>query len=98
MMPKVGHFRIFGCSIYIHIPIKKRTKLERSSKKGSFVRYNETSKAYKIYIPEERKTIVSMDVKFEEDFASRKSREPILVIKNEQETLKVELDSLVCSN
>lgn len=26
--PKIGHLRIFGCPIYIHVPTKKRMKLE----------------------------------------------------------------------
>ena len=93
---EVSNFCIFGCPIYIHIPFEKRTKLEPSSKKGLFIGYSETSKAYKIYIPRERKTIVSMDVKFEEDFASRKPHDHILVTKDEeQESPKVELESPV---
>jgi hypothetical protein len=65
--------------------------LEPSSRKGLFVGYSETSKAYRVYIPEQRKTVVSRDVKFEEDFASRKSHEPIPVTEDEeQEALKVE--------
>jgi hypothetical protein len=96
--PEVSHLCIFGCPVYIHVSVEKRTKLEPSSKKGLFVGYNETSKAYRVYIPEQRKTIVSRDVKFEEDFASRKSHEPTLVAENEeQEAPKVELRSLVIS-
>jgi hypothetical protein len=49
--PEVSHLRIFGCPIYIHVPKEKRTKLEPSGKKGTFVGYNKTSKAYRIYIP-----------------------------------------------
>ena len=26
--PEVNHLRIFGCSVYIHIPKEKRTKLD----------------------------------------------------------------------
>lgn len=89
--PKVIHFRIFGRPIYIHVPIEKRTKLEPSNKKGLFVGYSETSKAYKVYIPGWRKIVVSRDLKFREDFASRKSHEPILVTEDEeQEAPKVE--------
>ena len=44
--------------------------------------YSETSKAYKVYIPKLGKTTVSKDVKFEEDFASKKSHEPISVTKD----------------
>jgi hypothetical protein len=48
---EVSHLRIFGCPVYIHVPKEKRTKLEPYGKKGTFVGYNETLKAYKIYIP-----------------------------------------------
>ena len=47
---KVGHLRIFSCPIYIHVPKDKKRKLEPSKKKGTFVGYSESSKAYKIYI------------------------------------------------
>ena len=57
------------------------------------------SKAYKIYILGERKTIVGMDVKFEEDFASRKSHESILVTEDEgKEAPMVELGSTMASS
>jgi len=46
----IGHLRIFGCPIYIHVPKEKRTKLEPSRRKGTFVGYKETLKAYQIYI------------------------------------------------
>jgi hypothetical protein len=49
--PEVGHFRIFGFLVYIHVPEEKITKLDPSGKKGIFVGYNESSKAYPIYIP-----------------------------------------------
>jgi hypothetical protein len=49
---EVSHFCIFGCPVYIHVLVKKRTKLEPSRRKGLFVGYNETSKAYKVYILE----------------------------------------------
>jgi hypothetical protein len=43
--PEVSHFRIFGCLIYIHVPVEKRTKLEPSSQKGLFVDSLLSSKA-----------------------------------------------------
>jgi hypothetical protein len=52
--PEVGHFMIFGCSIYIHVPKEKRTKLDPSSRKGTFLGYSESSKEYRIYIPGKR--------------------------------------------
>jgi hypothetical protein len=95
--PEVSHFHIFGCPIHIHAPVENMTKLEPSSMKGIYVGYSDTSKVYMVYIPEKRKTIVSRDVKFEENFASKKSHEPILVTMDEQEAPKVEPGSPVIS-
>jgi hypothetical protein len=47
---KVGHLRIFGCPMYIHVPKEKRTKMEPSGKKGVFVGYSENSNACRIYV------------------------------------------------
>jgi transposase InsO family protein len=44
--PSIDHLRIFGSLVYIHVPKERRTKLEPSGKKGTFVGYNETSKSY----------------------------------------------------
>jgi hypothetical protein len=65
--PEVGYFRIFGCPVYIHVPKEKRIKLEPSGRKGTFVGYNESLKAYQIYILCQRQIEVSRDVTFEEE-------------------------------
>eukprot|EP00253_Pinus_taeda_P034619 PITA_34619 len=72
---KLFHLRIFGCITYSYIPKQKRTKLEPNAEKDIFVGYSETSKAFRIYIPAQRKVVVRRDVKFEEDRAFRRSRE-----------------------
>jgi hypothetical protein len=82
--PEVGHFRIFGCRVYIHIPKEKRTKLDPSGRKGTFVGYNESSKAYRIYIPGQRQIEVSKDVIFEEEIAFRRFRESHMEIDSEK--------------
>ena len=46
--PEIIHIRIFGCPMYRNIPKEKRTKLDPSGKKGIFVGYSESSKAYRI--------------------------------------------------
>jgi len=48
------------------------------------VGYSETSKAHMFFILENRKTIVSKDEKFEEDFASGKSHEATPVVEDEE--------------
>ena len=52
---------------------EKRTKLDPSRKKGIFVGYNESSKAYKIYFLGFKKIDISMDVQFDEDSTYNKS-------------------------
>ena len=49
--PEVSHLKIFGCLVFVHIPKDKRSKLDCSRKKGVFVGYSESSKAYIVYIP-----------------------------------------------
>jgi len=48
--PRVDHLQIFGCPVYIYIPKYKRRKLDPSGMKGEFASYNNSSKAYRIYI------------------------------------------------
>jgi hypothetical protein len=51
---EVSHLSIFGYLVSIHVPKENIMKLEPSGKKGTFVGYSETSKAYRIYIPRKR--------------------------------------------
>jgi len=53
----------------------KRTKLEATKRKGTFVGYSENSTAFRIYIPSQRKVEFSMDVTFDEDVALGKARD-----------------------
>lgn len=69
------HFRIFCCPAYFHVPKEKRNKLDASGKKGTFVGYSETSKAYRIYVLGQREAELSHDVSFDEDSALRKIRD-----------------------
>ena len=70
----VSHFRIFGCLVYFQVPKEKGNKLYASGKKGTFVGYSETSKAYRIYVPGQREVEISHDVTFDEDVALKKVR------------------------
>ena len=73
--PAVDHMRIFGTLVYIHVPKEKRAKLEPSEQKGIFVGYNESSKAYRIYIHGQRYIEVSRDVIFHEEVVFRQTKE-----------------------
>jgi hypothetical protein len=81
---KIGHFRIFSCPVYIHVLVEKMTKLDPSGEKDLFIGYSETLKAYRIWIPTQRKIMVSQDVRFE-DLAYRKSHEPTPVTKDKEQ-------------
>jgi hypothetical protein len=76
--PNVENLRIFGCPVYSHIPKDKRNKLEPSGKKEIFVGYSDSSKAYRIYNPEQHKIEVIRDVTFNERMAFKKSIEEII--------------------
>jgi hypothetical protein len=96
--PEIGHFRIFGCPVYIHVPVEKRTKLEPSGRRaylwGTMRLQKHTGSSF-----QQRKTVVSRDVKFEENLASRKSHEPLPVTEDEeQEALKDEQRSTTSSS
>ena len=67
--PEVSHLRIFGFSVYIHVPKDKRTKLDPFGRKGVFIGYSDTSKAYRICLQGFKKTDINRDVTFDGDLA-----------------------------
>ena len=66
---------MFGCLTYSQVPKEKRTKLDPTVEKWIFVGYNDTSKAFRIYILALRRVVLTQDVKFEEEKVYRRSRE-----------------------
>ena len=70
--PDISHFRVFGCPVYFHVANEKRIKLDASGKKGMFLGYRETSKAYRVYVPSQREVEICHDVTFDEDASLRK--------------------------
>ena len=47
--------------------------MEATGERGIFVGYDEASKAFRIYLPSQRKVVVRREVKFEEEKAFRRS-------------------------
>ena len=74
---EVSNFHIFGFLTFSHVPSEKRTKLDPTAERGIFVGYDETSKAFRIYLPSQRKVGVRRELRFEEEQAFRKSRESV---------------------
>nr|GEV60610.1 retrovirus-related Pol polyprotein from transposon TNT 1-94 [Tanacetum cinerariifolium] len=60
--PTVSHFRVFGSMAYAHVPDQTRKKLDDKSKIYIFIRYDERTKAFRLYDPTEKKVTVSRDV------------------------------------
>ncbi|KAL0418481.1 UNVERIFIED_CONTAM: putative mitochondrial protein [Sesamum radiatum] len=65
--PSAKHLRVFDSIYYVHIPTKKRHKLEEKTEKGIFLGYSTQSKGYRIYNLKTKKLIISRDVEFDED-------------------------------
>ena len=62
----LAHFKIFGCSCFVHVQAPNRDKLEARAVKCIFVGYSTTQKGYKCVDPITKKCIVSRDVRFDE--------------------------------
>ncbi|KAM2882470.1 hypothetical protein COP2_015447 [Malus domestica] len=60
------HFRIFGCTCYVHVQANHRDKLEPRAIKCVFMGYSSSQKGYKCYNPHTGKLVVSRDVRFDE--------------------------------
>ena len=80
---------IFGCLVYIHILKEKRTKLDPLGKKGIFVGYYESLKAYKIYFPWFKNIDIYRDVTFDEDSAYIKSKKRLAEEPEERRAPKI---------
>jgi len=65
--PSVSHLKVFDSIAYGHVPTQQRTKLEDQSKKYVFIRYDEKTKAYKLFNLITKKMIMSRDVQVDEE-------------------------------
>lgn len=57
-------FRVFGCSIFVHIHSHDRGKLDAKTNKCIFLCYSPNKRGYKCYCPRSKKFFHSMDVTF----------------------------------
>ncbi|RVX02815.1 Retrovirus-related Pol polyprotein from transposon TNT 1-94 [Vitis vinifera] len=65
--PDLKNLRTFGCLCFSYVPQVKRDKLDKKAEPGVFIGYSNSSKAYRIFQPQNGKILVSRDVKFMED-------------------------------
>ena len=59
--------KVFGCSVFVHLPNHNWSKLDPRAEKCVFIGYASNKKGYKCYNPQTRKMYESMDVSFIED-------------------------------
>ena len=64
--PNLQHLRVFGSIAYVHIPKKKRKKLEAKAKKCILVGYSDEQKGYKCYNHRTKQERMSRDIVFDE--------------------------------
>eukprot|EP00253_Pinus_taeda_P007000 PITA_07000 len=67
--PDVGHFRIFGSSVYCHVTKDARKKLEQTAELGILVGYTNTPHNYQVYLPTSQRIFVCRDIMFDEQKA-----------------------------
>ena len=72
--PSVTHLRIFGCKVHVHVPDKKRRKLDAKSIKCTFLGFAENRKAYVCMHHASGRIFESRDVVFDEGCANAPSR------------------------
>ncbi|KAH9669729.1 hypothetical protein KPL70_021911 [Citrus sinensis] len=65
--PSITYLRVFGSIGHIHVPDESRAKLDDKSEKFIFIGYDNNSKGYKLYNPNNGKIVISRDpVNFQE--------------------------------
>ena len=73
--PDISHLKIFGSPVYIHVTKDARKKLEPTAEIGIFVGYTETPHNYRVYLPDNRLTVMRWDIKFNEEKSMKLSLE-----------------------
>ena len=88
--PSLEHLRVFGCASYVHVPKENRSKLNKKAETCIFIGYKDGVKDYKLWNPETKKTVYSLDVVFRE--VKDVSKHEFLPRPEEPEKIELELD------
>ncbi|GBL59411.1 Copia protein [Araneus ventricosus] len=65
--PSVKHLKAFGSTAYAGVPKQLRKKFDMRAKKGIMVGYALKTRGYRIWLPNERKIVETINVSFDED-------------------------------
>jgi transposase InsO family protein len=65
--PDISYLRIFGARTFVHTPDANRKKLDPKSQEGIFVGYCDASKAFRVWIHEKQRVVISRDVLIDEN-------------------------------
>ncbi|GBM94824.1 Retrovirus-related Pol polyprotein from transposon TNT 1-94, partial [Araneus ventricosus] len=65
--PSVKHLKAFGSAAYAGVPKQLRKKFDMRAKKGIMVGYALKTRGYRIWLPNERKIVETINVSFDED-------------------------------
>lgn len=60
----INNLKIFGTTVYVHIPKEKRHKWDAKGEKGIMVGYGETTKGYRVYFPQKSEVETKRDIVF----------------------------------
>ncbi len=64
--PKLNHLRVWGCETFVHNPKQGKNKLQSHSERCLLIGYNEQSKVYQVFNPNNRNVEITKDVKLNE--------------------------------
>lgn len=82
--PDVRHFRKFGEKVFFLDKSPNKDKLRPRGIEGIFVGYSTVAKAYRIWVPTERKIRITRDVQFMGEFSTQVIRkDPVIALERE---------------
>ncbi|KAG5881867.1 hypothetical protein JTB14_022452 [Gonioctena quinquepunctata] len=91
MKGTVSHLKVFGSTVFAHIPKEKRHKLCEKAKKYRLVGYENGSKAYRLLDESTGRISISRNVKILEDYHSGYHQSKTIEnIKNDHEPQKID--------
>jgi hypothetical protein len=82
--------RVFGCAAFFHVT---EYKLQPRAKKGIFLGYAKGVKGYRIWCPELRKFVISIDMTFDESTMPASNMQKDMQEEDKEDLVEVELNT-----